>query len=252
MKRRDLHPAVIARDCSQLPESMTKTSILLFLTLGCAFGVASSPAQSTTYVLRSSYESAHPNAHVINFNNYGPSGTIYPAGLTVPSPLGDIAFKGIQGLQQPRVEILDANQFGFTGSGNFVLIALDSDFNVDSLLITLPPNTFSFGTDMISPSQTLPETYQFTLYSGANVIDTLLSPSLVGSYTFIGYDSETDPITSIRVQITSTSGNSSPVLDNFTVVPEPSTIWLVGMGAASGILFARRRLRAVTRRATRG
>lgn len=217
---------------------------MLLLNLSCAIGAATSHAQ-TTYFTRATYDSAHPDNYVTDFNNYGPSGTLYNSGLTVPSPLGNITFEGTEGLQQPRVEILDANHFGFAGSGNLVLVALDSSFNVDSLLITLPPNTFSFGTDMISPSPTVPEPYQFTLFSGANILDTLVSPSVSGSYTFIGYDSETDPITSIAVQITSTSGNSSPVLDNFTVVPEPSTSWLIGLAAAGALLVGgRRRVRA--------
>jgi hypothetical protein len=214
---------------------------ILLLNLLWTIAAAISHAD-TIHVTRDSFNSAHPGNYVIDFNNYGPSGTIYPSGLTVPSPLGDISFLGLQGLQQPRVEILDANQFGFAGSGNLVVFAVDADFNVDSLLITLPPNTFSFGTDMISPSATVPEPYQFTLYSGANVITTLPSPSITGNYTFIGYDSDTDPITSIRVQITSTSGNSGPVLDNFAVIPEPATNALLALGSIilAGI-FARRR-----------
>jgi hypothetical protein len=219
---------------------------ILLLNLLCALGAATSYADSI-YVSRTMYDSAHPGNYVTDFDNYGPDGTIYPSGLTVPSPLGDISFLGLVGLQQPRVEILDANHFGFSGTGNFVLFTVDADFTIDSLLINLPANTFTFGTDMISPSPTVPEPYQFTLYSGANVITTLLSPSITGSYTFIGYDSDTMPITSIRVQIKNTSGNSGPVLDNFTVVPEPSTIWLLGVAAASSLLITRWRLRAPAR-----
>lgn len=194
-----------------------------------AIGVADSRAD-TIHVTRATFDAAHPGNHVTNFDNYGPSGTLYLSGLTVPSPLGDISFLGIDGSQQPRVEILDANHFGFAGSGNMVLIALDSSFNVDSLLITLPPDTFSFGTDMISPSPSVPEPYTFTVYSGGTVLETLTPLSVSGSYTFIGYDSDTLPITSVQVQITSAIGNSSPVLDNFTVVPEPTTTWLTLAG----------------------
>lgn len=217
---------------------MRNKAFLLALLL---IGLANAQAD-TTYFTRATYDAAHPGNYVTDFDNYGPDGTLYNSGLTVPSPLGDISFLGLVGLQQPRVEILDANHFGFSGSGNFVLFTVDADFMTDSLLITLPTDTFSFGTDMISPSPTVPEPYQFTLYSEAAVITTLFSPSITGSYTFVGYDSDA-PITSIRVQINSTSGNSGPVLDNFTVVPEPATNALLALGSVVVLrILVRRRL----------
>ena len=221
---------------SHLTLMKNTVSILVFIFL-LALGLATSQGQSIIYTSRATYDLAHPSNHVINFSNYGPSGTLYPTGITVPTPLGDVAFEPLG--EDRRLEIIDATIFG-AASSNLVLFALDADFNVDAMLITLPPNTFSFGTEFISPSQTVPETYQFTLFSGANELTTLVAPSLTGQYTFIGYDSDTDPITSITVQITGATGNPGPALDNFTVVPEPSAIWLIGIGAAGAWLVARR------------
>ncbi len=67
----------------------------------------------------------------------------------------------------------------------------------------------------------------------------LASPSINGTYTFVGFDSPT-AITSIAVQITNAIGNPEPVLDNFTVVPEPST-WLAAALALGVIGFSQRK-----------
>jgi hypothetical protein len=110
------------------------------------------------------------------------------------------------------------------------------------LLVTLPANSFSFGTDIVSPSQTVPEPYKFTIFSGSTVLDTVVSPSVYGSYTFFGFDSATSPITSVAIQLTNALGAPEPVLDNFTIVPEPAT-WSAGIGATVVMLLTGRRIR---------
>ena len=211
-------------------------SKLLLMTVA-AITAATAHSQSVVYTSREAYDLAHPGNYVIIFDNYGPSGTIYPSGITAPTLLGDVAFAPLG--EGRRLEIIDATIFG-AATSNLVLFALDAEFNQDAMLITLPANTFSFGTDIISPSQTVPAAYQFTLFSGAAELTTLPASSLVGQYTFIGYDSDTDPITSIRVQITGAAGSPGPALDNFTVVPEPSVTCLIAMGAIGALFLLRR------------
>jgi hypothetical protein len=198
------------------------------------------------YTLRTAYDTAHPLNYVIDFNNFGPDGTFYPTGLTASTPGGGVTFSGTP-QTATAIETLSATHFGFSSpanDNNFVLYDNGGQFAADSLLITLPANTFSFGTDIISPSQTVAEPYKFTLFNGVTPIGTVLaSPSINGTYTFVGFDSPT-AITSIAVQITNIIGNPEPVLDNFTVVPEPST-WLAAALALGVIGFSqRKRLRA--------
>ena len=96
----------------------------------------------------------------------------------------------------------------------------------------------------LAPSATVPEPYQFTIYSGSTVLAILPSPSVNNAYTFFGYDSATSPITSVALQIANGIGSPVPVIDNFTVVPEPST-WLAAALALGVIGFSqRKRVRA--------
>jgi hypothetical protein len=202
------------------------------------FSIASLSAQ-VIYNSRTTYDLAHPINYVIDFNTFGPDGTFYASGLTASTPVGNVTFNGIP-QTATSTEILSATHFGFASpanDNNFVLNDNGGQFVVNSLLITLPDNSFSFGTDLISPSATVPEPYTFTIYSGSTVLDTIASPSVSGMYTFIGFDSLTSPITSISVQITNAIGNPNPVLDNFTIVPEPAT-WTAGLVAAAVMLLA--------------
>lgn len=224
---------------------MKKFICILLFTVLSSMVAATSDAQ-TIHLTRDTFDLAHPDNYVIDFTSYGspgPTSVIYPSGLTVPTPVGDVAFVATP--TGDELAVLRNTSFGFSDTNNFVLYAFDGNFGEDSLLITLPANTFSFGTDIASPSPTIPEPYQFTLYSGTTVITTLTSPSLYGEYTFIGYDSESLPITSIAVQILGPAGSDQPIIDNFTVVvPEPSTISLLAVAAVGTVLLARRKLRA--------
>jgi hypothetical protein len=214
-----------------------KKFIYIYVSL-IVLGAAAAHAQ-VVYTSRTTYDLAHPNNYLIDFNNFGPAGTFYPTGLSASSPGGNITFTGTP--QTPTsIEVLASTSFGISGIGNFVLHDNGGQFLADSLLITLPANTFSFGTDIISPSQTVPEPYKFTIYSGSTVIGTLAPVSAYGSYTFTGFDSLSSPITSIAVQIANALGNPEPVLDNFTVVPEPST-WLAAALALAVIGFSQRK-----------
>jgi hypothetical protein len=192
------------------------------------------------YNTRTAYDLAHPVNAVIDFNNLTPAPTQYN-GVTSSTPYGDVSFAAIP--SNLNIEFLGNNNFPFLGAGNLALYAFNGQFLTDSLLITLPANSFSFGTDVISPSPTVPEPYQFTVYSGSMVLATIASPSVNNGYTFIGYDSLTSPITSIAVQISNALGNPEPVLDNFTVVPEPGT-WFAATLALIGILLRRSSRRA--------
>ena len=188
-----------------------------------------------SYNSRAVYDLAHPGNYVIDFNDLTPAPFQY-SDVTVSTPFGGVNFDGIPSSQ--NIEFLNSSTFGINTPGNLVLYALNGQFLADSLLITLPANTFSFGTDVLSPSGTVPEPYQFTIYSGSTVLATLGSPSVQGAYTFFGYDSASLPITSVTVQIANFIGNPQPVIDNFTVaVPEPST-WAM-LAAGAGLLGAR-------------
>jgi hypothetical protein len=203
--------------------------------------VAATAHAQVPYTSRAAYDLVHPGNYVITFDNLAIGA--YPSGVTAASPGGNITFTGTP--QTPTaIEILPASSFGFPAGSNNVLYDNGGQFAADSLLITLPANTFSFGTDIISPSQTVAEPYKFTLFNGVTPIGTVLaSPSINGTYTFVGFDSPT-AITSIAVQITNAIGNPEPVLDNFTVVPEPST-WLAAALALGVIGFSqRKRVRA--------
>ena len=131
------------------------TSVLNF---AIAVAAMSLNAQ-VVYSSRAVYDAAHPGNYVIDFDSYGPAGTFYPS-ITATTPFGAVTFDGIPSTVD--VEILSSSSFGIATAGNFVLRG-QGQFLTDSLLITLPANTFSFGTDVISPSATVPEPYQFTI-----------------------------------------------------------------------------------------
>src|SRR5205085_7897515 len=146
-----------------------KKLISIYISL-IVLGAAAAHAQ-TIYTSRTTYDLAHPNNFVIDFNNFGPDGTFYPTGLTAP-PGGDITFTGTP-QTATAIETLSATHFGFSSpanDANFVLHDNGGQFLTDSLLITLPTNTFSFGTDIISPSATVAEPYKFTIFSGSSVL----------------------------------------------------------------------------------
>jgi hypothetical protein len=214
-----------------------KRSILTLVLLAAA---VSAKAQ-TIYNARAVYDLAHPVDYVIDFNGYTPGPTQY-SDVTASTPAGDVNFDAIP--SSNNVEFLGNSSFSFLGSNNLALYDFNGQFLTDSLLITLPANTFTFGLDLISPSSTVPEPYQLTIYSGATVLDTITSPSVNNAYTFIGYDSLTSPITSVAVQIANAVGNPEPTIDNFTVVPEPRTPFLICPGIVVLLLAARRRTRA--------
>ncbi len=193
----------------------------------------------TIYNSRTIYDLAHPGNYVVDFNGYTPGPTQY-TDVTASTPFGDVNFDAIP--SSGNIEFLSDNNFSFLGPNNLALYAFNGQFLTDSLLITLPANSFSFGLDLISPSQTVPEPYQLTIYSGASVLTTIPSPSLNNAYTFIGYDSLSSPITSVALQIANGVGSPEPTIDNFTVVPEPGTDALIGVGAVALLVAMRRRL----------
>jgi len=204
--------------------------------LFCLFILVVSARAQVVYNSRTTYDLAHPGNYVIDFNGYTP-GPFQYSDVTASTPAGNVTFDAIP--SSNNIEFLQSSTFGISDPGNLVLYAFNGQFLSDSLLITLPSNTFTFGTDIISPSQTVAEPYQFTIYSGSTILAILSSPSLFGSYTFFGYDSASSPITSVAVQIANGVGNPEPVLDNFSVVPEP-TSWALLLGGA-GLLLVRRR-----------
>jgi hypothetical protein len=222
---------------------MKKTLFCCLIVLVTLFSAATLSAQ-IVYNSRTTYNVAHPSSYIIDFNSDGPSGTFYPGGLTKATPFGNVTFDGIHTPPPDTgaVEAVDGNVFGVAGSGNLVLGVPGGQFLGDSLLITLPANSLSFGTDFLSPSQTVPEPYKFTIFSGSTVLGTATPVSTYGSYTFFGFDSLTSPITSVAVQIFNGIGSPEPIIDNFTLVPEPAT-WSAGIGAAAAMLVAGRRFR---------
>ena len=155
--------------------------------------------------------------------------------------MGTVNFDAIP--SSNNIEFLGQSNFSFLGANNLVLYAFDGVPLADSLLITMPANTFSFGLDLVSPSSTVTEPYQLKVYSGATLLKTLVSPSVNNGYTFIGYDSLISPITSVGIQISSAVGSFAPTIDNVTVVSEPATPALLAAGAIALLLGARRRSR---------
>jgi hypothetical protein len=230
-----------ATDANGYSDSISKNSLMKSFTLALLFSAVTVGANAqTVYNTRAAYDLAHPGNYVIDFNNYTPAPTQYPD-VTASTPVGNVNFDGIPSSE--NLEFLGSTTFPFLGPGNLVLYTINGTFLSDSLLITLPANTFTFGMDVISPSQTSPEPYMLTIYSGATVIGTAATPSVNGAYAFIGYDSLTSPITSVAVQISNVIGNPEPTIDNFTVVPEPGTGALIGTGTIALLLAARRRMR---------
>ena len=205
-----------------------------------AFTATFTANAQVVYNSRIAFDLAHPANFVIDFNDLTPAPTTYN-GVTIPTPVGDVEFGALP--SSNNIEFVPSSSFGINTPGNLVLYAFNGQFLTDSLLITLPANSFSFGTDIISPHPTVAEPYQFTIYSGSTVLATLVSPSVYGAYTFFGYDSVSSPITSVTVQIANGIGSPSPILDNFTVaVPEPSTWAMLAAGAGLlGFRLLRRR-----------
>jgi hypothetical protein len=195
----------------------------------------------TIYNSRTTYDVAHPSDYVIDFNSLTPAPVQY-TDYTASTPFGNVTFDAIPSAN--NIEFTGNNLFPFLGANNLVLYDFNGQPLVDSLLITLPANTFSFGLDLVSPSTTVAEPYQLKVFSGATLLQTLASPSVNNGYTFIGYDSLTSPITSVAIQITNAVGSFSPTIDNFTIVPEPATTALIGAGGIALLLFARPRMRS--------
>lgn len=224
-----------------IPIRSLKSSLMKSFTLALLFSAVTIAANAqTVYYTRAAYDLAHPGNYVIDFNNYTPAPYQYPD-VTASTPVGNVTFDGIPSTE--NLEFLGSSNFPFLGPNNLALYALDGTFASDSLLITLPANTFTFGMDVISPSQTVPEPYLLKIYSGTTLLGTAETPSVNGAYAFIGYDSLTSPITSVAVQISMAIGNPEPTIDNFTVVPEPGTCALIGTGTIALLLAARRRMR---------
>lgn len=94
----------------------------------------------------------------------------------------------------------------------------------------------------------VPQTFTFTLYSGATSLGSMMSATTPPgtAFTFLGFTS-TLPITEMVVTSTNASPNQDVVLDNFAVsnpVPEPgvSVSLAVGLlGLVAGQRFLRRR-----------
>ncbi len=213
--------------------------LLLSITFLFAFAAAFTANAQVIYNSRTTFDLAHPGNFVIDFNDLTPAPPQY-SDVTIATPIGNVSFDAIP--SSNNIEFLPSSNFGINSPRNLVLYALSGQFLSDSLLITLPANSYSFGTDIISPSS-VSEPYQFTIYSGSTVLMTIASTSVTGNYTFVGYDSLSSPITSVAVQISNFIGNPEPVLDNFTVaVPEPST-WAMLLGGAGllGFQVLRRR-----------
>jgi hypothetical protein len=133
---------------------------------------------------------------------------------------------------------------GVSGQG-LLLFANNGQFNTDSLRIDLPANTFSFGIDFKGGGSFVAEPYTLTLFSGATNLGAFSTVATSGSaYSFIGFTSLTNPITSVQIQVTGAIGVPSPVIDNVTysAVPEPLT-WISTLaGGALLLAWQRRRL----------
>jgi hypothetical protein len=222
-----------ATNLATIPDLISTTSFMKPLSLALLFVVFGVRANAQTiYTSRAAYDLAHPGNYVIDFNNYTPGPTQY-AFVTASTPSGDITFDAIP--SSGNIEFLGNNNFSFLGPNNLALYAFNGQFLTDSLSITLPANTFTFGLDLISPSATVPEPYQLTVLSGNTTLATIPSPSVNSGYTFVGFDSSTSPITSVTLQIANGVGNPQPTIDNFTVVPEPST-WLTLLSGGAFLL----------------
>jgi hypothetical protein len=212
-----------------------KTSSFAF----AIFALAISANAQTVYTSRAVYDTVHTTNSVIDFNGFTPGPTQY-TDATVATPAGNVTFDAIPSAN--NIEFIGQSNFPFLGPNNLALYAYNGQPLVDSLLVTLPANTFSFGMDVISPSATVPEPYQLSIYSGATLLQTIASPSVNNAYTFVGYDSLTSPVTSVAIQITNALGSFTPTIDNFTVaVPEPSTTALAVVSAVASFIAARRR-----------
>ena len=191
----------------------------------------------TVYTSRTTYDLAHPGNFVVDFNNYTPGPTQY-TDVTASTPIGNVTFDAIP--SNLNIEFLGNSNFSFLGPNNLALYAFNGQFLTDSLSIAMPANTFTFGMDLISPSATVAEPYQLTVFSGNTTLATIASPSVNSGYTFVGFDSLSSPITSVAIQISNAVGNPQPTIDNFTVVPEPSS-WLCMLSGFAVLMGVRRR-----------
>jgi len=210
------------------------------LTLALVLSVVSLSANAQTiYTSRTTYNLAHASNYVIDFNNYTPGPTQY-AFVTASTPSGDVTFDAIP--SSGNIEFLGNSNFSFLGPNNLALYAFNGQFLTDSLSIALPANTFTFGLDLISPSATVAEPYQLTVFSGNTTLATIASPSVNNGYTFVGFDSLSSPITSVTLQIANAVGNPQPTIDNFTVVPEPSSWLCLVTGGVILLTLQRRRV----------
>jgi hypothetical protein len=210
------------------------------VSLGLAVFAIAATAHAQIYTSRAVYDLAHPGNYVIDFNSATPAPPQY-TDYTATTPWGPSTSMPF------RAAITSSFSakviFPSSGANNLVLYAFNGVPLAESLLITMPANTFSFGLDLVSPSSTVTEPYQLKVYSGATLLQTLVSPSVNNGYTFIRYDSLISPITSVGIQISSAVGSFAPTIDNGTVVSKPATPALLVAGAIALLLGARWRSR---------
>ena len=200
---------------------------LLLLSSAVLLALASSAAaQVVPYSNRTVYNAATTGNTILDFT--GQQQALAPSisigGVTF-SGLGTVATTPVQ------VEIIDGTNVG--QPGNNVLTTNTSAFLQDSIRIALPVGTTGFATDFKAATNSVtapPETFQFTLFSGATNLGSFLAPSLTGNgLSFVGFTSAASPITAVQIQATGALGSPTAVLDNFTfaAVPEPGSAALL-------------------------
>ena len=205
--------------------------LLLIFVLASAL---SGRAQVVQFANRTLYNTATGNNTVIDF-------TGQQHALSSSISLGGVTFSGVGSVAGTpiTVEIIDGTNDG--QSGNNVLTTNNANFLQDSLRIDLPVGTTGFATDFKAATNSItapPETFQFTLFSGATNLGSFLAPSLTGNgLSFVGFSSPSSPITAVQVQATGAIGSPVAVLDNVTftaaAVPEPSPVALLTFAGAS-------------------
>lgn len=194
---------------------------------------ANATAGYVTFTDRAAFEGVTVGLQTIDFEGLAP-----PGGTYTPNPsltLDGVTFNGIV----PGGNYLFVIDAGFFpslydwGSGAVLLGPLSAG-DGSQIIVSLPPGTTAFGTDLMTIAP-FGASFQVTLGDGTNFT---VSTDDYPTRAFFGVVSDI-PITSVSFVA---NDGAFPLLDNFAfgqAVPVPASLVLFGMGAL-GLATARR------------